>query len=332
MTRRAPAALALLGFAGCFQATNTGIGVAGSQGQSCESCKSSGGGHPAGSAGGSGSGSSAGGSSSGGSASTGGSSSGGTVADAGLMQCPAGTFAGATTIEAINGLSLQGMPVAGAVVDELGENLVQLPGVGTSATSGPDGGVQLCITYGLPTTLSVSAAATPNTYLEEFVVTEGVMDAGVPAIFANGLFLVPDSALLALSAFVPAGNLQVTQACVVADIVSADPDAGLCPEESGWTFGLYLPDGGTLPDGGNAVPFTAAYFDSFGVPSLTGSVTSKSGTAILFNIDPSLTNAAILVATNPDAGACGLVQGAVRQTGRVTIENSSVTYAPLFTR
>jgi hypothetical protein len=40
---------------------------------------------------------------------------------------------------------------------------------------------------------------------------------------------------------------------------------------------------------------------------------------------------AILTATNPDAGACPLVEGEVRPTGRVALEDHSVTYAPLFT-
>jgi hypothetical protein len=227
--------------------------------------------------------------------------------------------------------SVQGMPVAGADVNEIGEDLVQLPGVGTSAVSDVNGNVQLCFAYGVPITLSIAATQTPATYVEELVVSDGgssmAADAG-SAVFSDGIILLPDSLLMALTALIPGGVVN-TDAFVIVIVDSLAQTT--CKWEPGWTFDLLLPDGGTLPDGGNRIPFVPAYLDTNGIPALGMTATSERGVAILFNIDPAISNVAILTATNPDAGACPLVRGNVRATGRVVLENSAVTYAPMFT-
>jgi hypothetical protein len=339
MARRALATLALLGLPGCFQPTSTGSGISDSPTQACQSCKGTGdtrGGSGSGSAtsGQSGpSGGSAGstgggtvGGSTGGAAVSGGSSGG--AVDAGILQCPSGTLYVVTGLIDVDSPALAGMPAVGALVTEVGEDQVPLQGVGTSATSDANGNAQLCFAFDQPVTLSVQASQTPTTYLEELVATPAAVDAGFAAIFKEGLPLFQDDLLIALGAVVP-GGIQYTGAFVIAVVLSSSQTA--CPSEAGWTFDLVLPDGGTLPDGGNDVPFGIAYFNSEGVPALGMTATSIRGSAILYNIDPTLTNGAILTATNPDAGACPLVQGAVQTTGYVALGNSTFTYAPLFT-
>ena len=339
MARCAPGSVALLVFAGCLQATNTGIGVEGPEGQPCTTCKSSGPrpggtGSGSGSAGGSGSsgsrGSASGGSSGATTSTDGGSSSGG-AGDAGMLQCPAGTLWATTEVQELTGQSLQGNAVPGATVTELGENGIPLGGTGSSAVSDANGNVQFCLPFNVPITLNVTSSVAPATYIEEMIVTPAAVDAGQNPLFAAGLLILPFTLIQAIQPLLSAGDagIQSNAAFVITEITSISQQMA-CAQPVGWTFQLTLPDGGTNPDGGNAIPFVPAYFNSFGVPALGLTETSKNGAAILYNIDTSAT-AAILTATNPDAGGCPLVQGVVRTTGRVTLANTAVTYAPFFT-
>ena len=97
------------------------------------------------------------------------------------------------------------------------------------------------------------------------------------------------------------------------------------PYYAGWSFGLTLPDGGPVPDGG----YQVIYLGSGGLPDPLATATSTPGTGLIYNLDPSISNFFVVSAINPDAGAtCPSDNAALGLTGRVFVGGDDVTIAP----
>ncbi len=340
-----------MAWAACFTALNEQSGLGGNGQQVCDNChKSSAGGGPGGGSG-SGSGTSSSSSSSGastsslgGSSSSSGSgtssssssgslssstaasgSSSGSGGSSGTV-CDPGSYLATTTVSSF-GAAGSGSPIVGATVSEIGRNGVQLPGAGTSVESDSNGTIQLCIPLDVPVTIEVTATGYPTTFLEEIDVTN---DAGPSALLSRGLEMISSTELTAFGAFLQGGvPVNPSDAIVAAAVVSISQQAP-CTPENGWTLGLAFLDGGTLPDGG-ALPFQIAYLGTTDIPSSTATITSSNGYSLIYDVDPSITNVAQLVATDVSGGSpCPAMNAEAMVTGRVSVQTGSVTFAPYF--
>jgi hypothetical protein len=111
-------------------------------------------------------------------------------------------------------------------------------------------------------------------------------------------------------------------------VVIAVSGSTACANGRGYTVGATLPDGGLLPDGG-ALPFNVAYVnDAF--PDSNLDATTDAGSAILYNIDPSLTNGTIVVTlSNPNVPPRCLAPDwpVADTTGLVPVSESSFSEA-----
>jgi hypothetical protein len=88
--------------------------------------------------------------------------------------------------------------------------------------------------------------------------------------------------------------------------------------------GAALPDGGTLADGG-PLPFAVTYING-DFPDSTLTATTSTQTALLYNIDSTLTNGTIVVtAANPSFPASCVTElpAAWDMTGQVPVSDSS---------
>jgi hypothetical protein len=132
---------------------------------------------------------------------------------------------------------------------------------------------------------------------------------------------ISQSELLAFGGLAP-GGIQPEGAIVVAKVVAND-----CADSiPGWSFALALPDGGPLPDGG----YQLLYFEPGFTPAPGGgTATTKTGTAMFYNIDPTLSSFLTFAATNPDAGSCQPMNAELGFTGRVYVTGGGVTIAPV---
>lgn len=90
---------------------------------------------------------------------------------------------------------------------------------------------------------------------------------------------------------------------------------------AGWTLGLALPDGGPIPDGG----YQLAYIGTSGIPDTGATATSSAGSALFYNIDPSITDFVAVTATNADAGSCVPVNSTLGFTGRLFVAEEGIT-------
>jgi hypothetical protein len=143
--------------------------------------------------------------------------------------------------------------------------------------------------------------------------------------------MIPSSELSAFSTFLQSqsGGVNKNDAIVAAAIVSISQQAPCLPE-SGWTLGAAFLDGGTLPDGG-PLPFAVSYLGPTDIPSATAVITSSNGYGLIYNVDPSITDVAQLIATNVSGGnPCPSMNTEAMVTGRVSLEPGSVTFAPYF--
>jgi hypothetical protein len=135
-----------------------------------------------------------------------------------------------------------------------------------------------------------------------------------------GLF--SSAGLQAFEGFIPGGTAPNTAGVILKVTGSGKPCDRL---RWGWTFGLTLPDGGAIPDGG----YQSLYLGTSDLPDPTLTATSTVGLAMLYNIDPALSDFFVVTATNPDAGSCPPQNLAAGFTGRVFVSAGAVTYAPL---
>jgi hypothetical protein len=279
------------------------------------------------------SGGTSGGVASGGSSSGGGGSSSGTTgtigggSTGGPQGCDPGTYPVSTTVNSF-GAAGSGTPIADATVTELGRNGTPLSIAEASAVSDATGTVNFCVPLNIPVTLQIVATNYPQTYIEEIDATN---DAGPSTLLQKGLQLILSSELSALSTILDTGAgppVDLTKGIVFAAVISVSQQLP-CGDESGWTLGVDFLDGGTLADGG-PLPYQIAYLGPDDLPSISATLTSSNGYAVIYNIDPTITNVAQLTATNVDGGSCPTQNAPEMVTGRVAIETSSVTFAPYF--
>jgi hypothetical protein len=153
----------------------------------------------------------------------------------------------------------------------------------------------------------------PTTYLAEL---EGVSAACIVQVG-----LISNSFITVLNGLVP-GGLEQNKGMVIIKVTnSLTCDDAL----AGWTFGISLPDGGNLPDGGYQLVFTSPT----GTPDPSLTVTSTSGGALFYDIDPLLSDFFVISAENADAGACISQNASYGFTGRVLVGGNAVSIFPL---
>ena len=95
-------------------------------------------------------------------------------------------------------------------------------------------------------------------------------------------------------------------------------------DQAGWTFGISLPDGGLLPDGGYQLVYTGASY----VPAPNAVATSSTGAALFYNIDPTISDFLLVTAAAPDDGGCAPINGGLGFTGRVFVSGGAVSIDP----
>jgi len=324
--------LGLLGLTGCFNSLQDDAGVQSQQGGG--GCVGAGchhgigGGSGDGSQGGSssgGSGSSSGstsvasssGSSSGGSASgssQGGSSSSGGIGDAGY-DCP--DFYVASSVFDLATKE----PIPGATIAAVGLNNAPIPGAAASAAV--VGTFVMCVPANVDLSVQISAPGYPESVLEDFVMTsesEGTF-------FTKGIPLLSSEDLTVLMADVPY-NPALGAVLISVNSLSGNPP---CQDASGFVLSVGFPDGGALPDGGTALPFSRVYLGNSFLPDPSLTLTEANGDALLYDIDPNLTNLVTLQAvnTNPDAGECPIISAQVGFQSTAPIGTQILTFAPM---
>ena len=198
-------------------------------------------------------------------------------------------------------------PVVGATVQAL--NADSVPVSGTVLTAA-DGTFVLCAPPGSGFTPFLSAPTYETMYFAEL---RGGANTNLYFIEA-----ISTEDLGALGAFVP-GGYQASQGAM---FLSINTSAN-CPDASGWSVSLTLPDGGALADGG----YFTAYLGASGFPDATLTATSAAGGAFIYDVDLTGGNYFAVAGSSPDAGACAFVltgDGAF-YTGRVYLTANSVT-------
>ncbi len=287
-----------------------GIGGGGSSGSSASTATNS-------TAASSGS-SSTGGSSSTSSSSGGGSSSGSGLPD--LLACPTGFHpdCAAPICSTVYDYG-DGSAKPGVLLTLMTPGGVPLSGTESQYTSLSDGSFFLCAPVNTPFFVQATLADYQNS--DSPILSEpGGPDSffGYYATFA----VISDSDLSAFG-YVLSSPPLVTGTSMIIVLVSGNGLTG-CDDSSGYTVSAALPDGGKLPDGGG-LPFNVTYINGdFPDSSLTA--TTDAGTAILYNIDSTLTNGAVIVtATNPNVPANCLQPSfaAWDMTGLVPVSESS---------
>ena len=228
--------------------------------------------------------------------------------------CPGGASVSSQAVDL-----LACAPFGGAVVTALDPDGVPIPGA--AATGASNGAAAICVPGGSPFTLETTAASYPPNYSAEIV----SLDAGAAAnAFASQL--LETTSQLVLDYALELSNFDTTQATIAAEVIPFGPGAFRC-NRAGWSFGLTLPDGGALPDGGYQLACAAAS----GALLSADPTTSAYGFCLLYDIDPSAASFLTVTATNPDAGAsCQLFNASMGMTGRVFVAGGGVTTFPLW--
>jgi hypothetical protein len=186
-----------------------------------------------------------------------------------------------------------------------------VPVSGAAATSQSNGAFEICLPTDTPFSLQMTAPGYPTTYYAEMLNA----DAG----FFAQLGSVSSDELNAVGAFVPGGVIP-TRSIVVAEMA-----ASTCiKDRGGWSFSIWLPDGGSFPDSG----YQLLYLGSNDLPDPTVTVTAHNGGAIFYNIDPTLSDFVVITAENPDAGACEPLNSSIGMTGRVYVAGGSAAIDP----
>jgi hypothetical protein len=206
---------------------------------------------------------------------------------------------------------LQCTTINGATVTALDPNGV--PYQATSAISSGDGAFGLCLPQDSPFTLEANAATYPTAYVAELQ--------GVQAQNITQVGMVSSEFLTAFASFFP-GGLDLALGTV---IVKVNTSKQCSQAQAGWTVGIDLPDGGSLPDGG----YQLVYTSSTGVPTSGLTSTQLSGGAIFYDIDPTLSDFFEITYQNPDAGGCTPTNASFGFTGRVYVTGSAVSGFPI---
>ena len=188
-----------------------------------------------------------------------------------------------------------------------------VPVAGDSTLSDPcNGDFSLCTPQGGAFTLQIQAVAYPTTYTAE-------MTSRASGSFAQFVMLTSDQ-LAALDSFVPV-TVDSNKDTIIVGLPS---DSGQCegPPKVGWTYALTLPDGGAFPDGG----YFLSYQDTNFLPDPTLTATTQLGTAIFFNVDPTVSDYVLITAANPTPGTCDPRNASLGFTGRVLVTASALSY------
>lgn len=221
--------------------------------------------------------------------------------------CTSGTSVGSQLVDVLACSAVGGASIG--AVDGAG---VPIPGA--AATSASDGAFALCLPDGAPFSLQMQAASYLPTFGPEMENPEGYQ--------LNQLGLISSEGLQAFEGFIP-GGIAPNKAGILLKVAGSGRPCNRL--RWGWSFGLLLPDGGAVPDGG----YQSLYLGTSDLPDPTAQATATGGSALLYNVDPSISDFFIVTATNPDAGSCVPQNEADGFTGRVFVSAGAVTYDPL---
>jgi hypothetical protein len=183
-----------------------------------------------------------------------------------------------------------------------------VPFSGAAATTASDGAYAVCAPVGSPFSVQIKAALYPTTYYAEMLNNDGG--------YLPQMGTMSSASLAVFSAIVPDG-FDPSRALIVIKIVGESCHG----QEDGWSVVPMLPDGGPLPDGG----YEIIYLGSSELPDPTATATAKSGVALVYNVDPSISDFLMLAASNPDAGSCEAIAGAEGFTGRLFVAGGATT-------
>jgi hypothetical protein len=200
--------------------------------------------------------------------------------------------------------------VDGANVQALDPN--GIPYTQSAAVTSSTGTFGVCLPGNEPFTLEMTAAMYPTTYFGEL---EGEQGEALPQ-----LGLISSEFLAVAGAIIPNGFNSVLGVV----IVKVNSTFACSMAQSGWSVGISLPDGGALPDGGYQLVYING---AIPMPGLTS--TQAAGAAILYNIDPTLSEFFVINYSNPDAGACQATNVAFGLTGRVYVPGNAVSVFPI---
>jgi hypothetical protein len=185
-----------------------------------------------------------------------------------------------------------------------------------SATTNGDGSFALCLPADAPFSVEVTAPSFLPTYAAESL----NLDAGASG-FLPQLIAVPSDVSGELAA--ASSSFDPTKAIVAFQTEAFGLGSFLCAQ-NGWSFGLTLPDGGAVPDGG----YDVAYYDQF-VLNLAATATDFEGIAYIYNLDPTLSSFYVVSATNPDAVGCAPLNQSLGMTGRIFVAGGAATSYPV---
>lgn len=229
-----------------------------------------------------------------------------------LADCPAGLSCSAGASLRSQAVDLfECMGIAAASVIAFDANGVWGDGIG--ATTQSDGTFAVCLSGARAFSLEISAANYPTTFYAEL--------SSVSAIGISQIGLLSVDVLDALAAFLPGGLNSVRALIWVSFLGSA------CQGDyAGWSLSLTLPDGGALPDGGGG---SIIYFAPNNIPSANATATSSNGLAMIYDVDPTISDFLVLRANKSDAGSCSPINASRGFTGRVAVAAGAVTFAPI---
>jgi hypothetical protein len=287
-----------LGLAACAQSTGPGVGAP--PGSSRHSSTTFSGSHSSTS----GSGSTGGGSTSSGGSSTGGTSGGGSSSGA---ACSGAVLTSSLT-DLLGALAGTPQPISGAQIAAVAVDGVPIGGEAT--LSGASGAFALCVAPGQEFATQIQATGYASAYLEDLKLAGDYT--------TSTISLAQTSTLQAFAVDLP--GFVTTDAFIVAGLSSTSGQPP-CSALGNWAFSATLPDGG-------AIAFQNAYLGRDGLPHLS-TKTDSTGVGFLYNIDPSVTDAVLVTATQVDGGAFCPINDGGPFTGRVVIGPGTVSSAPL---
>jgi hypothetical protein len=214
-------------------------------------------------------------------------------------------------------LSGNAAPIAGAQVSAVDLNGVTIGGA--SAVSTASGEFAFCVPSGQEFATQVEATGDVTTYVEDLVLHGNFRVVEIPLSASDTVTAYS----LLLSGFDPSKALVIVE---IASVSGQPP----CNDVAGWVFGATQLDGGTMA-------YQNAYVGTDGLPHVTALTSTAAlardggayGVGFLYNVDPSVTDAILLTATQIDAGATCAVNGGGPFTSRVAIANSAFSFAPL---
>lgn len=224
------------------------------------------------------------------------------------VSCPSGDLGlSSQLVDALDCTTIDGASVQ--ALDPTG-----IPYPQASATSDPsDGTFTVCVPQESPFTLQVTAASYPNTYLAEL---QGVQPTSIPQ-----MTIASNAAIAALSAFFP-GGVDHSDGVI---LLKVSATRSCDPALPGWTFGLSIPDGGPVADGGALLTYLAPG----GLPGAGLTDTTTAGGGAFYNINPTLGNFFDISYQNPDAGICEPTNAALGFTSRIYTAGSAFSIYPI---